>query len=131
MLGETHGSVVAYLSLPPQVFAPAIEALVAAGLPEGRRLVVEKPFGEDLASARELNQLLRAAFPEEVVFRVDHFLGLQTVQNVLGLRFANRVFEPLWNREHIERVEIVRDETLALEGRAGYYDAAGALKDMI
>jgi len=131
VLGETHGPVVAYLSLPPQVFAPAIEALAAAGLPEGSRVVVEKPFGENLASARELNRLLRAAFPEEAVFRVDHFLGLQTVQNVLGLRFANGVFEPLWNREHIDRVEIVWDETLALEGRAGYYDAAGALKDMI
>ena len=131
VLGETDGPVVAYLSLPPQVFAPAIEALVAAGLPEGSRVVVEKPFGEDLASARELNRLLRDAFPEEAVFRVDHFLGMQTVQNVLGLRFANRVFEPMWNREHISGVEIVWEETLALEGRAGYYDAAGALKDMI
>ncbi|HEV2094341.1 MAG TPA: glucose-6-phosphate dehydrogenase [Rubrobacter sp.] len=131
VLKETDGPVVAYLSLPPQVFAPAIEALVAAGLPEGSRVVVEKPFGEDLASARELNRLLRDAFPEEAVFRVDHFLGMQTVQNVLGLRFANRVFEPLWNREHISGVEIVWEETLALEGRAGYYDAAGALKDMI
>ena len=123
--------VVAYLALPPSVFAPAIEAVQEAGLAEGSRVVVEKPFGEDLEAARGLNRLLHEAFPEEAVFRADHFLGLQTVQNVLGLRFANRVFEPVWNRQHVERVEIVWDETLALEGRAGYYDTAGALKDMI
>ena len=87
--------VVAYLALPPAVFAPAIEALKGAGLAEGSRIVVEKPFGEDLEAAKELNRLLHEAFPEEVVFRADHFLGLQTVQNVLGLRFANRVFEPV------------------------------------
>lgn len=131
ILGDSGRPVVAYLALPPAVFAPTIEALEAAGLPEGSRLVVEKPFGEDLASARKLNRLLGGAFPEEDVFRVDHFLGLQTVQNLLGLRFANRIFEPLWNREHVERVEIVWEETLALEGRAGYYDEAGALKDMV
>jgi glucose-6-phosphate 1-dehydrogenase len=130
-LGDSREPVVAYLALPPAVFAPTIEALKAAGVPEGSRIVVEKPFGEDLQSARQLNRLLHESFPEEAVFRVDHFLGLQTVQNVLGLRFANRVFEPLWNREHVDRVEIVWDEKLALEGRASYYDEAGALKDMI
>ena len=124
-LKDSGEPVVAYLALPPTVFAPTIEALNIADLPEGSRVVIEKPFGEDLRSARELNRLLRDSFPEEAVFRVDHFLGLQTVQNVLGLRFANRVFEPLWNHDHIERVEIVWDETLALEGRAGYYDEAG------
>ncbi|HZY66429.1 MAG TPA: glucose-6-phosphate dehydrogenase [Rubrobacteraceae bacterium] len=123
--------VVAYLALPPALFAPAIEALKGAGLPEGSKIVVEKPFGEDLESAKELNRLLHESFPEEAVFRVDHFLGLQTVQNILGLRFANHVFEPLWNRDHIDRVEIVWDETLSLEGRVGYYDRAGALKDMV
>ena len=123
--------VVAYLALPPFVFARAIEALKKVGLAEGSRVVVEKPFGENLETARDLNRLLHEAYPEEAVFRVDHFLGLQTVQNVLGLRFANRVFEPVWNHDHVERVEIVWDETLALEGRAGYYDTAGALKDMI
>lgn len=131
ILGGSGEPVVAYLALPPAIFAPTIETLKSAGLPEGSRIVVEKPFGEDLASARELNRLLGEAFPEEDVFRVDHFLGLQTVQNLLGLRFANRIFEPLWNREHVERVEIVWEETLALEGRAGYYDEAGALKDMV
>ncbi|HSK86300.1 MAG TPA: glucose-6-phosphate dehydrogenase [Rubrobacter sp.] len=131
VLGEDEEPVVAYLALPPSVFVPTIEALKGAGPPKGSRVVVEKPFGEDLESARRLNRLLHEAFPEETVYRIDHFLGLQTVQNVLGLRFANRVFEPVWNRDHVERVEIVWDETLALEGRAGYYDGAGALKDMV
>jgi len=130
-LGSSGEPLVAYLSLPPAVFAPVIETLSDIGLPEGSRIVVEKPFGEDLESARELNRMLHESFPEEAVFRADHFLGLQTVQNILGLRFANRVFEPLWNNDHVEWVEIVWDETLALEGRASYYDTAGALKDMI
>lgn len=123
--------IVAYLALPPAFFAPAIRALATHRLPEGSRIVVEKPFGEDLDSARELNRLLHQSFPEEAVFRLDHFLGRQTVQNLLGLRFANRIFEPLWNRTHVERVEIVWDETLALEGRASYYDSTGVLKDMV
>jgi glucose-6-phosphate 1-dehydrogenase len=126
-----EGPLVAYLALPPGLFADAIQALAAAGLPEGSRIVVEKPFGEDLESARELNDLLHEVLPERDVFRIDHFLQKQTVQNVLGLRFANRIFEPLWNARHIEQVEITWDETLALEGRAGYYDGAGALRDMI
>jgi glucose-6-phosphate 1-dehydrogenase len=123
--------IIAYLALPPRLFLPTLEALSGAGLPQGSRVVIEKPFGEDLAQAQELNRLLRRSFPENAVFRIDHFLHLQTVQNVLGLRFANRVFEQLWNREHVERVEIVWDESLTLEGRASYYDQAGALKDMI
>jgi glucose-6-phosphate 1-dehydrogenase len=122
---------VVYLALPPSVLEAAVRAVASARLAEGSRLVVEKPFGENLASARTLNRLLRAAFPETAVFRMDHFLGKQTVQNILGLRFANRVFEPLWNRNHIARVQIIWDETLALEGRAAYYDSAGALRDMI
>jgi glucose-6-phosphate 1-dehydrogenase len=123
--------IIAYLALPPRIFLPSIEALSGAGLPQGSRVVIEKPFGEGLAQAQELNRLLHRSFPENAVFRVDHFLHLQTVQNVLGLRFANRVFERLWNRDHIERVEIIWDESLTLEGRASYYDQAGALKDMI
>ncbi|MEX0789866.1 MAG: glucose-6-phosphate dehydrogenase [Actinomycetota bacterium] len=125
------GPVVAYLALPPSVFGSAITGLAAAGLPNGSRVVVEKPFGTDLASARELNRLLHRCFPESAVFRIDHFLGMQTVQNILGLRFANRLFEPLWCAEHVESVDIIWDETVALEGRAGYYDGTGALRDMI
>lgn len=126
-----RGPAVAYLALPPGVFAPAVRALASARLPAGSRVVVEKPFGSDLASARALNRLLLEGFPERSVFRIDHFLHKQTVQNILGLRFANRAFEALWHRDHIERVDIVWDETLTVEGRAGYYDRAGALKDMI
>ncbi len=130
-LGPSREPLVAYLALPPAVFAPAIEALSGVGLPAGSRIVVEKPFGEDLASARALNRMLHETFPEEAVFRVDHFLEMQTVQNVLGLRFANRIFEPLWNRDHVERVELSWEETLTLEGRSSYYDSAGALRDVI
>ncbi len=125
------GAVVAYLALPPTLFFPAIRALSDTGLPAGSRVVVEKPFGTGLCSARSLNRLLGARFPETAVFRMDHFLGHQTVQNILGVRFANRIFEPVWNRHHIERVDVVWDETVALEGRAGYYDDAGALRDMV
>ena len=123
--------IIAYLALPPSVFLPTLEALAGASLAKGSRVVIEKPFGEDLASAQALNRLLHQSFPENAVFRIDHFLHLQTVQNVLGLRFANRIFEQLWNRDHVERVEIVWDESLTLEGRASYYDGVGALKDMI
>lgn len=122
---------VLYLALPPSVAAKVLRGLTQIELPESSRIVCEKPFGHDAASARELNELLRLSFPERYVFRIDHFLAKQEAQNVLGLRFANRFFEYLWNRDHIERVEITWDETLALEGRAGYYDSAGALRDMI
>lgn len=120
-----------YLALPPALFPRVVSALRSAGLPPGSRIVLEKPFGEDLASARELNALLAELVPEQAVFRVDHFLAMTTVQNVLGSRLANRVLEPLWNSTHIAEVEIVWDESLALEGRAGYYDHVGALKDMV
>ncbi|PRX99826.1 glucose-6-phosphate 1-dehydrogenase [Allonocardiopsis opalescens] len=130
-LTDATGPVIAYLALPPALFAPAISALAKAGLPADARVVVEKPFGQDQASARHLNELLAEVVAEPGVFRVDHFLAKQTVQNVLGLRFANRIFEPMWNSVHIDRVDIVWDETLALEGRAGYYDRSGALRDMI
>lgn len=120
-----------YLALPQAVFPTAIDAAAAAGLPASTRIVVEKPFGTGLESARALNRQLHQSFVESSVFRVDHFLHKQTVQNILGLRFANRLFEPLWCAEHVERVDIVWDETVALEGRAGYYDHSGALRDMI
>ncbi|MEU3034947.1 glucose-6-phosphate dehydrogenase [Streptomyces griseoaurantiacus] len=123
--------VAVYLALPPALFPATVTALHEAGLPRGSRVVLEKPFGEDLAGARELNRLLADLVPERDVFRVDHFLAMTTVQNVLGSRLANRVLEPIWNSTHIAEVEIVWDETLALEGRAGYYDHVGALKDMV
>ena len=131
VIGETGDPVVVYLALPPSVSGGVLRGLATMTLPRDSRIVIEKPFGHDLVSARALNDLIRPTFPEHSVFRIDHFLGKQTVQNVLGLRFANRVFEFLWNREHIERVEIIWDETVTLEGRAGYYDHAGALKDMV
>ena len=125
------GSVAAYLALPPSIFGATVSALHHAGLPAGSTIVLEKPFGEDLAAAVKLNAQLAEVVPEEAVFRVDHFLAMTTVQNVLGTRLANRVLEPIWNSSHISDVEIVWDETLALEGRAGYYDGVGALKDML
>jgi glucose-6-phosphate 1-dehydrogenase len=123
--------VAAYLALPPAVFPAAVNALHKADLPPDSRIVLEKPFGEDLHSAVELNRLLAGVVPEEAVFRVDHFLAMTTVRNLLGTRLANRVLEPIWNSAHIAEVEIVWDESLALEGRAGYYDGVGALKDML
>jgi glucose-6-phosphate 1-dehydrogenase len=123
--------VACYLALPPAVFAAAVSALHDAGLPEGSRIVLEKPFGEDLGSAIELNRLLADTLPEEAVFRADHFLAMTAVQNVLGTRLANRVIEPIWNSSHIAEIDIVWEESLALEGRAGYYDGVGALKDML
>jgi glucose-6-phosphate 1-dehydrogenase len=132
--GAQAEPVAAYLALPPAAFAPAVTALDEVGLPSDSRIVLEKPFGDDLDSAVELNRLLRrvaGVAGEEAIFRVDHALGLATVQNLLGVRLANRVLEPLWNSTHIEQVDILWEETLALEGRAGYYDRTGALKDVI
>jgi glucose-6-phosphate 1-dehydrogenase len=126
-----EGPVAVYLALPPAVFPVAVSALQQAGLPADSQVVLEKPFGEDLDSARELNRLLAELVDERHVFRVDHFLAMTTVQNVLGTRLANRVLEPIWNGAHIDEIEIVWDESLALEGRAGYYDQVGALKDMV
>jgi glucose-6-phosphate 1-dehydrogenase len=125
------GPVAAYLALPPAVFPMAVSAIHQAGLPADSQVVLEKPFGEDLESAQTLNRLLRDLVDERHVFRVDHFLAMTTVQNILGTRLANRVLEPIWNSAHIDEVEIIWDESLALEGRAGYYDSVGALKDMV
>ncbi len=122
---------VLYFSLPPAVTTAIVETLQRVELPEGTELAFEKPFGTDTASAAALNKLVGSLVPEENVHRVDHFLGRTAVLNLIGLRFANRLFEPVWNAEHIESVEIVYDETLGLEGRAQYYDNAGALVDMI
>ncbi|HSN35872.1 MAG TPA: glucose-6-phosphate dehydrogenase [Arthrobacter sp.] len=131
LLARLEGPVAIYFALPPRVSQLACEALTPGQVPAGTRLVMEKPFGSSEESARHLNKTLAALAPEDHIHRVDHFLGKATVLNILGLRFANTFLEPVWNRAHIEKVEIVFDEDLALEGRARYYDGAGALRDMI
>ena len=123
--------VVVYLALPHVLFESVIAALGSCELSEGTRVVVEKPFGEDLEGAARLNAALARVLPDDRVFRVDHFLAKQTVLNILGLRFANRVFEPLWSSAHISSVDIVFDETVDAQGRAAYYDKSGALRDMV
>jgi glucose-6-phosphate 1-dehydrogenase len=130
-LASLNEAAVLYLALPPKVLLPAVRSIVAARVLEGSRIVVEKPFGTDLHSTRAVNEMLHQGFSEKAIFRMDHFLGKQTVQNILGLRFANRIFEPLWNSQHIEKVEIAWDETLTVEGRAGFYDSTGALRDVV
>lgn len=131
LISSLQGPVAVYFALPPAISEKACELLSADDLPPGTRLVMEKPFGTNQAAAFSLNETLTALVPEDHIHRVDHFLGKATVLNILGLRFANRLLEPVWNNLHVERVEVVYDEDLALEGRAGYYDGAGALRDMI
>ncbi len=120
-----------YLSVPPAVMTSMIAMLGREGLHERARLVVEKPFGLDLGSARELDAALKDVVEEEQVFRIDHFLGKEAAQNILALRFANGLFEPAWNRHHIESVQIDVPEDLGLEGRGSFYESTGALRDMI
>ncbi|MET9366530.1 glucose-6-phosphate dehydrogenase [Streptomyces griseoflavus] len=131
LLDCRRGRLTLYFALPAAVTVEACRALSRIGVPEGTRLVLEKPFGTDAASATALNDLLHGFVPEDHVHRVDHFLGMSTVLNILGVRFANRVIEPLLTSEHVAAVDIVFDETLGLEGRAGFYDATGALRDML
>jgi len=135
---EAPCNVLFYLATPPGVFAPIAEQIRASGLstPDGRcdgwaRLVIEKPFGRDLASARALNAHLRRAFDESQIFRIDHYLGKETVQNILVLRFANAIFEPLWNHKYVDHVQITVAETIGVGQRGSYYDEAGALRDMV
>ena len=125
-----------YLAIPPGVYGTVVEGLEGAGLaaaPETgwRRLIVEKPFGTDLASAQQLNAQLHRHFTEDQIFRIDHYLGKETVQNLLVLRFANGMFEPIWNRRYIDHVQITAAETVGVERRASYYEGAGALRDMV
>jgi glucose-6-phosphate 1-dehydrogenase len=132
----TGGNALFYLATPPEAFAPIVRQLGAAGLvrAEGdrwRRVVVEKPFGRDLESALALNRELGAVLREDQIFRIDHYLGKETVQNLLVFRFANGIFEPVWNRRYVDHVQISVTEELGVEGRGGYYDRAGVLRDMI
>jgi glucose-6-phosphate 1-dehydrogenase len=121
-----------YLATSPDLFGPVAERLGAHGLVTGRsRVVIEKPVGRDLESARAVNDIIGRVFPENRIFRIDHYLGKETVQNLMALRFANALFEPIWNHAHIDHVQITVAETLGVEGRAGYYDTAGALRDMV
>lgn len=121
-----------FLSTAPSLFEPMIKGLEGAGLTGPKvRMALEKPLGSDLQSSREINDAVAIAFPEDRTFRIDHYLGKETVQNLLALRFANVMFEPLWNSTHIDHVEISVAETIGLEGRGDYYDGAGALRDMV
>jgi len=131
LLDACTGTPAIYFALPPAIAALACKALQSLELPPDTQLALEKPFGTDRRSAIALNKQVLKLVPEDQVHRIDHFLGNSTVFNLLGLRFANRIFEPLWSSDHIERVDIVYDELLGLEGRARYYDKAGALIDMI
>jgi len=120
-----------YLATAPHLFGPTCERLGRYGLAENGRVVIEKPIGKDLKSALELNEQVGRIFPEERVYRIDHYLGKETVQNLMALRFANALFEPLWNNAHIDHVQITVAEALGVEERAGYYDTAGAMRDMV
>ncbi len=132
----TGGNYAFYLSIPPKAFPVVVQQLKRSGLSDSggngwRRVVIEKPFGHDLASARQLNDILEAVFPADSVFRIDHYLGKETVQNILALRFANEMYEPIWNRGYVDHVQITMAEDIGIGGRAGYYDGIGAARDVI
>jgi glucose-6-phosphate 1-dehydrogenase len=130
--GTVDEGLAIFLSTAPSLFEPTIAGLSRAGLAgERARIGLEKPLGTDLETSRQINDAVSAAFPENRIFRIDHYLGKETVQNLLALRFANILFEPLWNATHIEHVQITVAETVGLEGRVGFYDGAGALRDMV
>ena len=132
----TGGNHAFYLSIPPSSFATVCQQLERSGLstPQAgswRRVVIEKPFGHDLRSARELNTIVEKVFPADSVFRIDHYLGKETVQNILALRFANQLYEPIWNANYVDHVQITMAEDIGVGGRAGYYDGIGAARDVI
>jgi glucose-6-phosphate 1-dehydrogenase len=131
-IGDVSGGLAIFLSTAPFLFEPTIKGLASVGLTgETVRIGLEKPLGHDLASSREINDAVAHAFPEERTFRIDHYLGKETVQNILALRFGNSLFEPVWNARGIDHVQITIAETVGLEDRAGYYETAGALRDMV
>ena len=132
----TMGNHAFYLSIPPKSFPQVTEQLRRSGLAEAedgqwRRVVIEKPFGSDLTTARELNAVVESVFPPDSVFRIDHYLGKETVQNILALRFANMMYEPIWNANYVDHVQITMAEDIGVGGRAGYYDGIGAARDVI
>lgn len=131
---QTAGNVLFYLSTQPSHYAEAIIELGAHRLNQGNgwtRVIIEKPFGHDLASARKLNEDIHKVFDESAIYRIDHYLGKETVQNILAFRFGNGIFEPLWNRRYVDHIQITAAESIGVEGRGGYYQEAGALRDMI
>jgi glucose-6-phosphate 1-dehydrogenase len=120
-----------YLAIPPGLFGVVVSALAKAGLNENARLVIEKPFGHDRESARALNRILLEHFPEEAIFRIDHYLGKEPVQNIVYTRFANAIFEPLWNRQYVRSIQITMAESFGVQDRGSFYDATGALRDVV
>ena len=129
-----HPSILFYMAVAPQLVPIIVKNLGTIGLCtniKNSRIVVEKPFGHDLQSAKEMNKLLAGTFEEEQIYRIDHYLGKETVQNILAFRFANALFEPIWNRNYIDHIQITASETVGVEGRGGYYEGSGALRDMV